>query len=267
MVTRVDLPKSGFCFENYQRNVFLEQKGAIPKSTKTGTTIVAIKFKDGVILGADTRATGGSIILDKECNKIHYIAPNIYGCGAGTAADTDFTAQLTSSQLELHRLATGRESRVVTALSMIRQHLFRHQGHIAAALILGGVDCTGSHLFNITPHGCSDKLPFMTNGSGSLASLAILETRWRKDMERDEALELVKDAVKAGIFNDLGSGSSIDVCIIEKGRAEKIRSIEKPNPTPPKEASYKFARGTTGIIKESIRDLATVTEIEAMDIS
>lgn len=29
--------------------------------------------------------------MDKNCEKIHYIAPNIYCCGAGTAADTENT--------------------------------------------------------------------------------------------------------------------------------------------------------------------------------
>lgn len=46
-------------------------------------------FQDGVILGADTRATEGPIVADKNCEKIHYMAPNIYCCGAGTAADTE----------------------------------------------------------------------------------------------------------------------------------------------------------------------------------
>lgn len=46
-------------------------------------------LQDGVILGADTRATEGPIVADKNCEKIHYIAPNIYCCGAGTAADTE----------------------------------------------------------------------------------------------------------------------------------------------------------------------------------
>ncbi len=51
---------------------------AEPRHTSTGTTIVGVKFKDGVILGADTRATAGPIIADKNCEKIHYIAPNIW---------------------------------------------------------------------------------------------------------------------------------------------------------------------------------------------
>ena len=43
------------------------------------------------MLGADTRSTSGSTVADKNCEKIHYIAPNIYCCGAGTAADTENT--------------------------------------------------------------------------------------------------------------------------------------------------------------------------------
>lgn len=48
-----------------------------PKATKTGTTIVGIVYKDGVVLGADTRATEGNIVADKNCEKIHYLAKNI----------------------------------------------------------------------------------------------------------------------------------------------------------------------------------------------
>jgi len=50
---------------------------APPKATKTGTTIAGIIFKDGVILGADTRATDGNIVAEKNCSKIHYISSNI----------------------------------------------------------------------------------------------------------------------------------------------------------------------------------------------
>lgn len=49
----------------------------------------------------------------------------MYCCGAGTAADTEMTTMLISSKLELHRLATGREARVSTAMTMLKQMLFK----------------------------------------------------------------------------------------------------------------------------------------------
>ncbi|CAG8493376.1 6883_t:CDS:2 [Racocetra fulgida] len=94
----------------------------------------------------------------------------------------------------------------------------RYQGHIGAALIVGGYDVSGPGLFTIHPHGSTEKLPYVSMGSGSLAAMSILESRFTKNLERDEAIELAKDAIEAGIFNDLGSGSNVDINVIVKDK-------------------------------------------------
>lgn len=38
---------------------------------------LSVLMQDGVVLGADTRATSDEVVADKMCAKIHYIAPNI----------------------------------------------------------------------------------------------------------------------------------------------------------------------------------------------
>ena len=91
---------------------------------------------------------------------------------------------MVSGALELHRFGTGRDSRVITALTLLKSHLFkcghtpplrpsflpclppsclshrslaaavattRYQGHVSAALVLGGVDFKGPHLFTVRP--------------------------------------------------------------------------------------------------------------------
>ncbi|KAF7300726.1 Pr-beta-C domain-containing protein [Mycena chlorophos] len=265
---------AGFDFSNQLRNGFLVEKGLpLPKATSTGTTIVGCLFDQGIVLGADTRATEGPIVADKNCEKIHYITDSIRCCGAGTAADTEFTTALISSNMELHALSTGRKPRVVTAMTMLKQMLFRYQGQIGAALVLGGVDATGPHLFTIHPHGSTDKLPYVTMGSGSLAAMAVFESSWRPNMSRDDALQLVKDAISAGIFNDLGSGSNVDACIIMENHTEMLRNVEMPNERAQKERTYGFRRGTTAIKRETIRSLVVSEEVtpvgadDAMDTS
>lgn len=62
---------------------------------------------------------------------------------------TLFLLGIFSSQLDLLRLNTGSQSRVVTACTMLKRMLFRYQGHISAALVLGGVDATGPHLYQV----------------------------------------------------------------------------------------------------------------------
>ncbi|XP_046999998.1 proteasome subunit beta type-7-like [Schistocerca americana] len=244
-----DISRPGFQFDNCRRNAFLLKEGFVaPKATKTGTTIVGIIYKDGVILGADTRATEDTIVSDKNCSKIHFLAPNMYCCGAGTAADTEMTTQMISSQLELHRLNTGRVVPVVTANRMLKQMLFRYQGYIGAALVLGGVDNTGPHLYCIYPHGSSDKLPYATMGSGSLAAMSVFESRWKPDMTEEEGKQLVRDAIAAGIFNDLGSGSNVDLCVIRKGSVDYLRPYDEANIKGKRQATYDFKKGTTAVL-------------------
>uniref|UniRef100_A0A8D0L1W3 Proteasome subunit beta n=1 Tax=Sphenodon punctatus TaxID=8508 RepID=A0A8D0L1W3_SPHPU len=233
----------------------------IPMARKTGTTIAGIVYKDGIILGADTRATEGMVVADKNCSKIHFIAPNIYCCGAGTAADTEMTTQLISSNLELHSLSTGRLPRVVTANRMLKQMLFRYQGYIGASLVLGGVEVNGPHLYSIYPHGSTDKLPYVTMGSGSLAAMAVFEDNFKPEMEEEEAKQLVRDAIAAGIFNDLGSGSNIDLCVISKNKLDFLRPYDVANQKGERCGKYKCEKGTTAVLTENVVVLA----LEVMD--
>uniref|UniRef100_A0A4X1UH55 Proteasome subunit beta n=1 Tax=Sus scrofa TaxID=9823 RepID=A0A4X1UH55_PIG len=178
-------PLGGFSFENCQRNASLERAlpgFRVPHALKTGTTIAGLVFQDGVILGADTRATNDSVVADKSCEKIHFIAPKIYCCGAGVAADAEMTTRMAASNIELHALSTGREPRVATVTRMLRQKLFRYQGHVGASLIVGGIDFTGPQLYSVHPHGSYSRLPFTALGSGQDAALAVLEDRFQPNM-------------------------------------------------------------------------------------
>ncbi|MBN3295251.1 PSB7 protein, partial [Amia calva] len=226
-----------------------------PKARKTGTTIAGIVFKDGVILGADTRATDDMVVADKNCMKIHYIAPNIYCCGAGVAADAEVTTQMMSSNVELHALSTGRPPRVVTVTRQLKQMLFRYQGHIGSSLIVGGVDVTGPHLYSIYPHGSTDKLPFVTMGSGSAAAVAVFEDRYKPDMELEEGKALVRDAIAAGIFCDLGSGSNVDLCVITEAGVTYLRGFDRPAQRGQREGQYRYQHGTTAVLTETVTPL------------
>jgi len=224
-----------------------------PKAKKTGTTIAGCVFKGGVVLGADTRATSDSTVCDKNCEKIHFISKSIWCCGAGTSADTENTTALIASKLELMRLATGKEPRVVSAMTRLKQYLFQYQGHVSAALVLGGVDETGSYLYTIHPHGSVDQLPYATMGSGSLCAMAVFEAGYRDDMDEKEAVELVNQAIQSGIYNDLGSGGNVDICVIrqDSGEARMFRTYASPIPHIPRiHTGYNFPRGTTELLQD-----------------
>ena len=48
-------------------------------------------------------------------------------------------------------------------------------------------------------------------------------------MTREEAIAVVAKAIRSGIFNDLGSGSNVDLCAISEGgkKVDYLRNYEK----------------------------------------
>ena len=158
-------------------------------------------------------------------------------------------------------------------MTMLKQHLFRYQGHIGAYLVIAGVDPTGPHLFTVHAHGSTDKLPYVTMGSGSLAAMSVFETQWKPNLTRDEAVKLCANAIEAGIWNDLGSGSNVDVAVITEEKTTLMRNYITPNTRQPKQRNYRFPKGTTAVLnekiitKEEISKYVTVSELKDEDVT
>jgi len=98
---------------------------------------------------------------------------------------------------------------------------------ISAALIVGGFDDSGSHIYSIHPYGSAERLSYMSLGSGSLAALSILENYYKDGLELKNAVKIVKEAVLAGIYSDMGSGGNIDICVLEKKKIKFKRNFYK----------------------------------------
>lgn len=153
-------------------------------------------------------------------------------------------------------------------MTMAKRHLYKYQGEIESALIMGGVDETGGHVYAIYPHGSTDKLPFATMGSGSLAAMSVMETRYKDDLTEEEAISIAADAIRAGIFNDLGSGGNVDLCVMRPTSTSYLRNYQRPNevsllrqqiavPAP----AFSTPRGLARVKSERV-ELFTTMEIE-----
>lgn len=256
-------PRNPFLADNRHRNVALAKQGLTPpKVTSTGTTIVACIFDKGIVMGADSRATGGNIIADKNCLKVHKLTDTIYACGAGTAADLDQVCNMLSAQLKLHQLSTGRKARVATACRRARQHLIRYMGYVGAYLLIGGVDDTGCYLYDVSASGCAYMHQFAADGSGSYAAVTVLERGFHNGIQEKEATALVCKALEAGMHADNMSGNSYNYTIITNEGANFHGPCVPAfaQPPEPRELSYAFKKGSTQVLKERKFPFETVAE-------
>lgn len=111
-------------------------------------------------------------------------------------------------------------------------------------------------------------------GSGSLAAMAVFESRWKPGMSLDEGKKLVRDAIAAGVFNDLGSGNNIDLCVITKQAGglvtsttstvpvtswvptkvtvDYMRPFDEANLKGVRSGDYSFKKGTTAVLTTQV---------------
>ena len=81
--------------------------------------------------------------------------------------------------------------------------------------------------------------------------MAILETYYKENMKKDDAIKLVVAAIEAGIYHDLGSGSNVDVAVITKGKVEFFRNLKHDNhKVYSKPGGYQFRKDRVQVIEE-----------------
>ncbi|KAG8127398.1 hypothetical protein E2320_014314, partial [Naja naja] len=69
----------------------------------TGTTIMAVEFDGGVVLGSDSRVSAGESVVNCFFNKLEPLHDRIYCALSGSAADAQAMVDLINYQMELHR--------------------------------------------------------------------------------------------------------------------------------------------------------------------
>jgi len=109
---------------------------------------------------------------------------------------------------------------VPAVLHYIRTNLHQSRGALGVNLLVGGYDPVSHRatLAAVHPHGSMDVVTYAALGSGGLAATGVLESKYPVigcgGCTVEEGIRLAVDAVRAGIDNDLGSGSQVDVCVI-----------------------------------------------------
>jgi 20S proteasome alpha/beta subunit len=210
----------------------------------TGTTIVGLCCRDGVVLGADTRSTSQQLVMDKNKLKIRKISNKIFACGAGTSALCDFYTRKTRHKLELENIGiygvVEKQSNFVmvnNAVQYLSEMIAEGGAENVAVFIVGGMDVEGPKLFQIDTDAVPCRLGYCALGSGSVNAMAVLESAF-DDLNLDtsvrvfntisvaEGINMVRNAVSGGIMNDLGSGSHINFCVIT---AEEVKSWRERN--------------------------------------
>ena len=193
-----------------------------------GTTTVAIKVKDGVVLCADMRASAGYFIANNNTMKIQKIEQHAGLTLAGGVADAQNIVDVLRYHANVHRIQ-NQEPIPIKSLARLTSLMFhQNRGYpFIADILVGGYDNQGPQLFNIDMFGSVEEKNYVTTGSGSPVAYGLLEEEYKDNLTLDEAKLIALRAVKAAITRNIGTGDGINVALIDKNGFQLLDNERK----------------------------------------
>jgi 20S proteasome subunit beta 2 len=187
-----------------------------------GTTLVRIKFKEGIIIGADKQVSGNFILSD-NIDKLYQVGGAIIGTTGRVAHCTEILqyAKMLRKEKALYEKVVG--------LSDLTNYIARILGNnnFYAGFILRGFDDKGiARIYGMDSGGGFEDYSQHAMGSGSVFALPILDKGYSPNLSESEAKKTVIRALEASIKRDFYSGgTTIDLAIITKNKISPIMNI------------------------------------------
>lgn len=199
----------------------------------TGTSLVGIVCKDGVVMAGDRKSTlGGQIVYQKDAKKVVQINDYLVTSGTGSSSDIGMSQKTSAAQLKLKELRDKKRPTVKEAANLIaisNYQSIRKPSMVPfmAGLMVGGLNEDGTaELYSVGPDGSIVKVEdFNANfSSGMPYILGFLERTYKENMTMEEGIKLAIESIKSSSERDTASGHGIDVFTITK---DGIKHVSK----------------------------------------
>ncbi|OSX71402.1 hypothetical protein BU14_0537s0010 [Porphyra umbilicalis] len=187
-----------------------------------GTSIMAVAFDGGVVLGADSRTTTGTYIANRVSDKITPMTDSIFCCRSGSAADTQAISDYVRYYLDMHVVEMGTPPLVKTAARLFRELCYSNKTQLMAGMICAGWDSAkGGQVFCVPIGGSLVEQPFAIGGSGSTYIYGYCDAHYKEGMTKEECQAFVKNAVALAMSRDGSSGGVIRMVTVDKDGTDR----------------------------------------------
>ena len=197
---------------------------------KKGTTTCAITCTDGVVLAADTRASAGFFIADRNVMKIQKVDDHLGMTIAGGVADAQNLVDTMRYNANIYRLSKKELIPVSSAARLCSNILFNQRYFpFYVQIIMAGFDHREREgkIYNIDLFGSMTNEKFISTGSGSPVAYGYLESEFKDGISVNEAYKIAIQSIAAAIRRNAGTGDSINAVIIDKNGYRELTKEEK----------------------------------------
>lgn len=178
-----------------------------------GTTCVAVRYAEGVVMAGDRRATSGNLISHRTIEKVFPADRHSGVAIAGAAGPAVEMVRLFQLQLEHYEKVEGAplslEGKANQLSQMVRNHLpAAMQGFVVVPIFAGFDTKRGAgRLFQYDPTGGRyEEHDHASTGSGSLHAGTVIKLGFRDRLDADAAVDLVLRALYEAADEDSATG-------------------------------------------------------------
>ena len=177
------------------------------------TTVVAIRYADGVVMAGDRRATSGNLISHRSIDKVFPADRHSGVAIAGAAGPAVEMVKLFQLQLEHYEKVEGAplslEGKANQLGQMIRGNLPAAMQGLAVVPLFAGFDVRRQQgrlfQYDVTG-GRYEEHNHAATGSGSLHGGTVVKLGWREGLDRGEVLDLAIKALFEAADEDSATG-------------------------------------------------------------
>ncbi|KAM9120487.1 proteasome subunit beta type-5-like [Pangshura tecta] len=182
-----------------------------------GTTTLAFKFQEGVVVAADSRATAGSYVASQTVKKVIEINPYLLGTMAGGAADCSFWERLLARQCRIYQLRNKERISVAAASKLLANMVYQYKGMgLHMGTMICGWDKRGPGLYYVDSEGNRLSGTAFSVGSGSVYAYGVLDRGYKPDMPAEEAYDLARRAIYQATYRDAYSGGEVNLYHVQR---------------------------------------------------
>lgn len=197
---------------------------------KTGTTILGIVCKDGIVMASDRQSTAGNIVFNKSHQKTIQVNNYLVVSGTGMVSDIKRIEKVLPAELKLKELRSKSRPTIKQSANLLANLLYsgiRQASMVPmmAGFLMAGFNEDGTtELYSVEPAGSAKLIEdYDANfGSGMPFVMGLLERQYKPGLGVKEGIELAKEAIKSSTQRDVGSGYGIDVFTITKEGIKKV---------------------------------------------
>jgi len=181
----------------------------------TGATVIGIKYKDGVMVAADTLCSYGNMARYKNTCRIAEVAPNTLLGAAGEFSDFQYIKQLLGD-LEIEDWAHSDNNRmgareVASYLGRVMYNRRSKNNPLWNQLVVAGVQKGEKKLQYIDLQGTAYSENYIATGFGMHLAMPIIRKEWRADMNEAEARALIEKCLRILFYRDCVAYNKIQI--------------------------------------------------------